>query len=208
MDLYLIRHGESTGNIVDYDVPDGVLTPKGEEQARRTAQAFKGVKLTNIISSPLQRALQTAVPIAHDHDLRITVWKRTHECRGGGLHVGPSLKDLQEWFPRADFPDDLEPEGWIYDGPEPANVGLERAHHVVTRLKQEFNDDANIAVVSHGGFIQMMLRAFLGLPDPRGVRFGHDNASINHLKISEDRVTLVKVNDISHLDDDVKDLAI
>lgn len=198
----MIRHGESTGNIVDYDVPDGVLTPRGQEQAKRVALGLKGIKLSHIISSPLQRALQTAVPIATDHDLTISVWKRTHECRGGGLHIGPPLKDLRAWFPQASFPEDLEPEGWIYDGPEPADVGLERAYQIASRLRKEFSEGAKIAMVSHGGFIQMMMRAFLGLPDHRSARFGHHNASINHLKVSDDRVTFVRVNDTRHLDEE------
>lgn len=199
MELYLIRHGESMGNVVTYDVPDGVLTPKGEQQARQLALAMRTIELTHIISSPLKRALQTASCIAQEHGLRITVWKQTRECRALGTYIGPPMEELRSLFPHADFPDDMETDGWVYEGMESPEAGLQRAYEIAERLRSEFDDTARVAMIAHGGFNQMLLRAFLGMNDPRRVIFEQGNTGVNHLKVDGDQVRLAKVNDLSHL---------
>ena len=60
--VYLIRHGESEGNLHNmflghYDLP---LTPKGVAQAQVTAEYLKNIKVDAIYSSDLKRAYGTA----------------------------------------------------------------------------------------------------------------------------------------------------
>lgn len=70
MHLYFIRHGESTSNYEELitgqqDVP---LTELGREQARQAGRDIlaQGIKIDHIISSPLERAINTARLIAHE----------------------------------------------------------------------------------------------------------------------------------------------
>ena len=78
--IYLIRHGESEGNLHNMflghcDLP---LTQKGVAQAQMTAQYLKGIKVDAIYSSDLKRAFGTAqciaellcMPIIKDQNLR------------------------------------------------------------------------------------------------------------------------------------------
>jgi broad specificity phosphatase PhoE len=65
MRLILIRHGESVGNFenrlqghTDYD-----LTPKGEAQARQTAERLHELGIKTVYTSPLRRAAATALAI-------------------------------------------------------------------------------------------------------------------------------------------------
>jgi phosphoserine phosphatase len=64
MKLYLVRHGESDGNAnrihQDAQVP---LSPRGLQEARVLAERLCDVPIDTIISSPFQRALQTATVI-------------------------------------------------------------------------------------------------------------------------------------------------
>jgi len=39
--LYLVRHGQSEGNIVTYDVPDGHLTPSADSRPQRPPAAWR-----------------------------------------------------------------------------------------------------------------------------------------------------------------------
>jgi probable phosphoglycerate mutase len=61
--IYFVRHGQSLANAQGvaagsgYDAP---LTEKGENQARRLAQNFKGINFDLIVSSPLLRVQTTA----------------------------------------------------------------------------------------------------------------------------------------------------
>ena len=63
MYLYLVRHGQSTGNLrhLFYGVRDYPLTELGREQARQAADKLKEVKFTRCAASPLSRAWDTAM---------------------------------------------------------------------------------------------------------------------------------------------------
>ena len=64
--LLLVRHGESTWNVdgrVQGQAPGVRLTPRGREQADAVARALTGCGATLLLSSDLERALQTAAVI-------------------------------------------------------------------------------------------------------------------------------------------------
>jgi len=74
--LYFVRHGESEANqlhvISNRDLPHG-LTAKGREQSCILADRFGGCGITQIFTSPLLRARQTAEILAHAWNLDMTV---------------------------------------------------------------------------------------------------------------------------------------
>ena len=63
MHIYIIRHGETYGNLNGDGFSETDLTPKGEEQARLLGERFKDKKLDKIYTSPLIRAVKTAKEI-------------------------------------------------------------------------------------------------------------------------------------------------
>ena len=66
LQLYLIRHAESMGNIETDKIFDAVnppLTYHGEIQAQALAERMSSVKLDAVYSSPLERAISTAMPM-------------------------------------------------------------------------------------------------------------------------------------------------
>lgn len=64
--IYLIRHGESVGNLhrICLGHTDLDLTDLGREQAKKTAEALSEIDFAAIYSSDLQRAVHTAEPHA------------------------------------------------------------------------------------------------------------------------------------------------
>lgn len=93
--LHLIRHAEGTHNVKrEYRSPeqlDAVLTPRGVEQCQKIAErvAAKGLKVECIISSPMSRALQTAM---HSFE---PIWSKNHDDK-----INPSSKMIfahEEW---------------------------------------------------------------------------------------------------------------
>ncbi|MEK7641800.1 MAG: histidine phosphatase family protein [Patescibacteria group bacterium] len=59
--IYLVRHGESEGNVGLYrQGPQSPLTEKGREQARVIAERFRHVPLDGFVSSTMTRAHETA----------------------------------------------------------------------------------------------------------------------------------------------------
>ncbi|MBD5133240.1 MAG: histidine phosphatase family protein [Clostridiales bacterium] len=63
MYLYLVRHGQSTGNErqLFFGVRDYPLTELGREQAKQAADKLREVEFTRCVSSPLSRAWDTAM---------------------------------------------------------------------------------------------------------------------------------------------------
>lgn len=111
MELYIIRHGQSTNNLsMMYDAgdrePDPPLTEVGRKQAQAVArylssahnidvwverppdqrQALFDQRISRLYCSPMRRALQTCQPIAEALGLAPEVWPEIYEH--GGLHLG------------------------------------------------------------------------------------------------------------------------
>ena len=79
--LYLVRHGEveNPNHVVYADLPGFDLSCNGVLQAHATGNHLANARLDAVISSPLERALHTAVPIAHRNDVAISVDHRLTE---------------------------------------------------------------------------------------------------------------------------------
>jgi broad specificity phosphatase PhoE len=82
----LLRHAETTHphvfNGAESDVP---LSPRGERQARAIAPVLAALAPDALVSSGMQRALQTAAPIAQACGLEVRVEPDLHERRVGEL---------------------------------------------------------------------------------------------------------------------------
>jgi len=108
--LYLVRHGKATaGWNEDYDPG---LDELGRSQARLAAQTLKPLGILRIISSPLARARETAIPLAEAWGCSVEIEERVGEIpppekglKDRGLWLGevitqkwPDLsRDLRVW---------------------------------------------------------------------------------------------------------------
>ncbi len=102
--VHLLRHGEvdNPEGILYGRLPGYVLSELGHEMALRAADALKGHDIAAVISSPMERAQQTAVPVAAAHDLPIGTDPRLIEAdnkfEGQRVSVGDGvLKQPQAW---------------------------------------------------------------------------------------------------------------
>jgi broad specificity phosphatase PhoE len=80
--VHLLRHGEvhNPDRILYGRLPGFRLSEGGEEMARRAAEWLTGRGVTHLVSSPLERARQTAAPIAEALDLPVEVDDRLIEA--------------------------------------------------------------------------------------------------------------------------------
>jgi broad specificity phosphatase PhoE len=79
--VHLLRHGEvHNPEGVLYGRRDGYhLSERGQEMARTVAEAIKDRDITLLVSSPLERAQETARPLAQARDLEIVTDERVIE---------------------------------------------------------------------------------------------------------------------------------
>ena len=71
--IYIIRHGESVGNLnrICLGHTDLDLTELGRKQAEKTAEKLENIGFSAIYSSDLQRAIHTAEPHAIKRNMQI-----------------------------------------------------------------------------------------------------------------------------------------
>lgn len=80
--VHLLRHGEvhNPQGVLYGRLPGYRLSDLGEQMAERAAQALADRDVVRVVSSPLERAQQTAAPIAHRHGLGVDTDPRLIEA--------------------------------------------------------------------------------------------------------------------------------
>jgi len=208
-EILLIRHGETAWNAVKrlqghLDIP---LNAEGTRQAKALAYALQNEKLDAVISSDLQRAVQTAGEIARLQGVSTRLDAGLRERCFGGFE-GQLYSDLPHLFP-------AEHAAWKSHDPDAEfpigeNKGetIRQFHErVITHLMhyaKQFNGK-KIAIVAHGGVLECAYRAAKNLPldAPREVTIY--NASINRFNVESEQLHLLLWGDIAHLDADALD---
>ena len=177
---------------------DTPLTPAGKEQARRLAVRLKRMPIDRMLTSPSQRALDTAGPTAQGTGLSLTMDEDLKEIDFGqweGLSFGEiEQKDpdmVAEWARGGmDF---------CFPGGECLAAFWERVCRAGERLR--VFPEESIFVVTHGGVIRFMLCHFLKLPARSHFMFEINRGSISRLNLDEGHAVLSGLNDCSHLED-------
>jgi len=80
--VHLLRHGEvhNPGKVLYGRLPGFRLSTTGEAMASAAAEWFVGKDVTHLVSSPLERAQQTAAPIAEALSLPVAIDERLIEA--------------------------------------------------------------------------------------------------------------------------------
>ena len=129
MELYLIRHGQSTNNALADErerVCDPPLTELGWRQSERLAEHLadgrRGYGITRLYTSPMWRALQTAKLVGQALGLPVEVWIELHESGGvyldhgevGGIVAFPGKTrfEVVAGVPGLVLPERVTEEGW------------------------------------------------------------------------------------------------
>lgn len=181
--ILLIRHAnaELLGTVLYGRMPGVHLSPEGVRQAQCVGQALKTrFKLNQVISSPLERAQETARWIAEPQDLEITTDEGLTEI-GFGSWMGKSFTELREsahWKRYYRFRSITAPPG--------GELMLEVQARAWRSLENivACNKDArgpSIAVVSHGDVIRSLLLLLLGVPTDHIHRIEIAPASVSEI---------------------------
>lgn len=201
MRLYLIRHGETDHNarrlaLGRQDVP---LNERGRSQARALAEAFRGREgIVAVYASPLQRAVDTATPLAGVLGLDVRIDERLIEMDIGEVE-DQTFDEVRERYP--DFV-----RRWLSDEapdvPMPGGESLRqvqaRAWAAIDEIRAAHADDA-VAVVTHNFVVLSVLSQALGMPLARFRSLRQDLAGLSLLELTPGRQTVLTMNDRCHL---------
>ena len=200
-ELILIRHGETDWNLQhrfqgQIDVP---LNARGLTQAGRLAQRLLGEAIDAVACSDLRRARQTASPAAEALGLPPEHLPGLRE-QGFGVLEGLALPEILERHPR-------EWEQWRRHDPDYALPGGENLRSFHARVLAALRELAarhrgrRIAVVTHGGALDMVWRTATGQPLEGPRTCAIPNAGLNRLRVIGERVEILAWADDAHVAD-------
>jgi 2,3-bisphosphoglycerate-dependent phosphoglycerate mutase len=194
MELLLIRHGLPVRRELEAGIADPELSEAGLAQAEHLADYLDSESIDAVYASPLQRAFQTALPLASRRGYGITVvdgvaeWDRNsseyipiEELKAAG---DPRYHQLMrgEWTTQEETPEEF-------------------SERVVVTLNAlvDAHPGQRIAVSCHGGVINAYLTHVLGLPVGPGF-FYPNYTSIHRIAASRGGVkSILTMNETAHL---------
>lgn len=198
--LIAIRHGETAWNndtrIQGHtDIP---LNDTGHWQAARLAEALAGEPVAAIYASDLSRAWETAGYVGRALGVEVVADKGLRE-RGFGTFEGRTFADIERETPE-------QAQRWRKRDPEFAPEGgeslitlRERVVATAARLAAKHPGEL-IALVGHGGVMDVMYRAATRLDIQAARTWELRNAAINRLLWTPEGFSLVGWADTQHLE--------
>jgi probable phosphoglycerate mutase len=181
--LLLIRHGENDyvkKGILPGQTPGIHLNDKGRSQAQALAERLGQAPIKAIYSSPLERAIETAEPVALALGLEITIRPGLVETDCGEWQ-GKSLKSLRRL--KAWRVVQSTPSLFRFPGGESFAECQARMVNEIESLRLGLEDKDLFACVSHADPIRLTVAYYLGLSLDHFQRLSASPASITALYI-------------------------
>jgi probable phosphomutase (TIGR03848 family) len=195
--VLLLRHGRTTANtggVLAGWTPGVQLDDTGAAQVQAVAERLAKVPLAAVVSSPLERCVQTSAAMADGRALEVQTDDRLGEARYGDW-TGRAIKELVKeplWKVVQ-----LHPSAAVFPGPEGEGLAQTQARAVaaVREWNAKLGPDAVWLACSHGDVIKAILADALGLHLDQFQRIVVDPASISVVTYTETRPFVVRVND-------------
>ena len=194
--VVLIRHGltHMTGPVLAGWTPGLHLDERGQKQAAALAERMRPVPFAALVSSPLDRCLDTIGAIAQGRPDKVQVEDRLGECRYGDW-TGRPLKELAKdplWKVVQNHPSAV-----TFPGPEgePLRETQNRAVAAVRDWNARLGPDATWLACSHGDVIKAVVADAMGLHLDQFQRIMIDPCSVTVIRYTDTRPFVLRVND-------------
>lgn len=198
--ILLIRHGENNmvGKRLAGRLPGVHLNEKGQVQARQLAEVLCKAPLKAIYSSPLERAIETAEPLARALGYEIQMAPGLVELNYGNWQ-GKTLKQLGRfklWKTVQEKPSEMRfPQG------ESFIEVRDRVIAEIERIAAAHEEGDLVATFSHGDIIRLAVSHYLGVPLDLFQRVAANPASISVVHIDKKgRPFVAHVNQVMSLE--------
>jgi 2,3-bisphosphoglycerate-dependent phosphoglycerate mutase len=171
-------------------------------------------QFTHLYCSAMHRSMQTARPVADALSMPPEIWVEVHEHGGIYLHENGTIQgyggltrsQIESLFPTYTVPEVITEAGWWNPdyGQEDITSCHARAMRVAENLRQRATkpeaSDETVAIVTHGTFIDSLLKAFTEtLPGHRYFHW-HYNTGITRLDLRQNGQVVIRyINRVTHL---------
>jgi probable phosphoglycerate mutase len=204
--VFLVRHGENPANVTKEFSCRKVnhpLTARGRLQAQQTAEWFSRIKLDEVWSSPLRRALETADQIVRFHPATVTLLEDFREMDVGDLEGMEPVEGAWDLY-RGVLKE------WLAGNPDAQFPGGESRRTLVGRFRRGLDqitkakNGKTILVVGHGGIFTHGVAQLCGIADQKAFLSRENyNCSVSEVEVHREatglRFVLRAWGEIGHL---------
>jgi probable phosphomutase (TIGR03848 family) len=192
--LFLIRHGDNDylrKNKMPGRIPGIHLNERGKQQAADLARTMCLLPLKAIYSSPLERAVETATPLANLQKLKIKTVPGLMDT-DVGKWAGRSWKTLVRmkiWETVQ-----KQPSRFRFPGGETFGENQTRVVAALTSIVTMHDKDDMVAVIFHSDPIKLALAHYLGMPLDNFQRLTAHTGSVTIVRIDGGTVRVLAMN--------------
>jgi probable phosphomutase (TIGR03848 family) len=191
--ILLIRHGENSfvGKRLAGRLPGVHLNKNGQKQAQAVADLLNKAPLKAIYSSPLERAVETAQPLADLLHLPITIQPALIEIDFGEWQ-GKTIKQLSRrklWKVVQGKPSEMR-----FPGGESFQEAQQRIAAGLEEIQAAWEEKDLIACFSHSDSIKLAVAHYLDVPLDSFQRLSIDTTSITALYLGKGGPRLFTIN--------------
>lgn len=212
----LTKLGQQQAEILAQHLVDGVNPEYLKDSSPEATGSHnrRGYNLTRLYCSAMWRSLQTVEPIGQALGLEPEVWLDIHEH--GGIYLdhgepegvvgypGKTRAEILARFPTCRLPVEITEEGWWRGGFEDWPACHGRAIKVARQLQELAASNERIGMVTHGGFMDALLKALFNQLPRTDIFYFHYNTAITRIDFdSTGRMGIRYLNRIDHLPGDL-----
>ena len=190
--FYFVRHGVTahTGHKLSGWIPGIHLTDEGRAQAEAAAGMLASVPFKAIYSSPIDRTMETAAPIARLHGLEIVQAPSLGEVEYGkwSNRTFKTLVRTKLWEKVQRYPSGVRfPEGETLR--EVQSRAVEEVESIAARHRKQI-----VCCVSHADVIRLVAAHYLGIHIDLFQRLTVAPASVSVISLNDGRPLVISLN--------------
>ena len=196
--VLIVRHGltATTGKALTGWLPGISLDDRGRAQAEAVGARLAQIPLAAVVSSPLERCVQTATAIASAQadPMQVLTEDRLGECKYGDWTGQPLRKLSHDPLWRVV---QAHPSAVTFPGPDGESMSgmQQRAVTAVRDWNEKLGKDATYLICSHGDVIKAILADALGMHLDMSQRIQVDPCSLSIIRYTTLRPFVLRVND-------------
>ena len=198
-EIILIRHGETEWNSQQrmQGHSNSDLSSVGQAQIQALGQWMKNAPFDHIYSSDSLRAKQTAEAITQfsGHELKIDLRLREKNL---GVFEGLTSEEARDRHPEVFRLFKTSGSKYVIDEGESTQQLQDRALEIVEEIRIKHPEE-RVLLVTHGGFIRVVMKHSLGLSLESPTRFLIRNTGVFRL-VWEDKWIVSQMGGVSHLE--------
>ena len=197
--LLLVRHGTTplTGSRLTGRLPGIHLSEEGVRQAKHVAERLAGLPVKAVYSSPLERCLETAAPIAERHRLTVSTVDDLGEVFYGEWQ-GRSFRQLYRLKAWREL--QSRPAEFRFPGGETIREAQTRGIRAAEAMLARHRNQAVVAV-SHADMIRLLVAGYLGLGLDLYQRIVVGVGSVTVISLGEWGPKLLRIGDSGTLEE-------